>query len=195
MVCGDNAGILSNPISVSLSDNNVEREDIIRFSGNINNGRDMPMTVYTNNGKSTWLHIRCVYPIVILNFLFHTAFIGTLVSAIVLAVTVALTVAGFTIAIIILIKRNKRESSKAILSKTELAKKYKLTVRYSGASNVEPAAAEDLENFDYEPEPVSHRAASAMDSEPGEDNVEIDYEPVTVPLDTNTNISYALHTR
>ena len=68
-------------------------------------------------------------------------------------------------------------------------------MRYSGASNLGPAAAENLENVDYEPEPISHMAASAMDSEPGEDNIEIDYEPVTVPLDTNTNISYALHTR
>lgn len=94
-------------------------------------------------------------------------------------------------------KRNKSESSKAILSKTELAKKYKLTVRYSGASNLEPAASttEDLENVDYEPEPISHMAAAAVDSGPGEDNIEIDYEPVTVPLNTNTNISYALHTR
>ena len=68
VVCGDISGILSNPISVSLSDNNVEREDII--SGNIKNGCDMPMTVFTNNGKSAWLHIGCVYPVVILSFLF-----------------------------------------------------------------------------------------------------------------------------
>ena len=50
VVCGDIAGILSNPISVSLLDSNVEREDII--SGNIQNGHDMPMTVFMNNGKS-----------------------------------------------------------------------------------------------------------------------------------------------
>ena len=66
VVCGDIAGILNNPISVSLSDSNVEREDII--SGNIQNGRDnMPMTVFMNNGKSAWLHAKCVYPVSNLN--------------------------------------------------------------------------------------------------------------------------------
>jgi hypothetical protein len=132
---------------------------------------------------------------------FHTAFIGALVSAIALALIVALTVTGFTIAIIFT-KRNKK-GSKTILSKTQLARKYKLTVRHSGASNSEPTAAEDLdttENFDYEPEPISHMAAAAAAAINaghglGEDDIEIDYEPVVVPLDTNTNISYALHTR
>ena len=67
VVCGDIAGILSNPISVSLSDNNAEREDII--SGNIKNGRDMPMTVFTNSGESAWPHTRCMHPVVTFLFL------------------------------------------------------------------------------------------------------------------------------
>ena len=47
VVCGNITGILSNPISVSLSDDNVEREGIV--SGNINDNRsDLPPIIFAN---------------------------------------------------------------------------------------------------------------------------------------------------
>ena len=113
-------------------------------------------------------------------------------SAIALAIILALSVTGFTIAIIFLKRTKKRP--KTSLSKTQFTKNYKPTVRYSGATNLKPAAVDGLdttENVVYEPEPISNMAA-VVDT--GED-IEIDYEPVAVPLDTNTNISYALHTQ
>ena len=111
-------------------------------------------------------------------------------SAITLTVILALSVTGFVIAIIVLRRAKKRP--KTTLSKTQLAKKYKPTVR---ATNLKPAAVDDLdttENVVYEPEPICSNMAAAVDTV---EDVEIDYEPVAVPLDTNTNISYALHTR
>ena len=125
--------------------------------------------------------------------MFHsTAFIGALVSAIALAVILTLSVIGFTIAIIALKQNTRKKKSKTHLARTQLAKKYKTTVMYSRTTGLKPAATDDLdttENTVYEPEPSSNLAA--VDAE--EDN--IDYEPVAVPLDTNTNISYALHIR
>ena len=49
VVCGDITGISSNPISVSLSDNNREHEDVT--SGNTNSDghtSTMPATIFTN---------------------------------------------------------------------------------------------------------------------------------------------------
>ena len=122
------------------------------------------------------------------------AFIGVLVSAIVLVVILALTVTGFMTALLIVLKRTVgKRRSKTSLSKTQLAKKYKPTLRYSAAKELPPDTVESI-NVDYEPEPISHMAA-AIDTDDWEDNIEIDYEPVAVPLDTNTNISYVLHAR
>ena len=125
-------------------------------------------------------------------YISHVAFIGALVSAIVLVILLALTVTGFTIALLIVFKRTiGKRRSKTSLSKTQLAMKYKPTLRYSAAKELKP---DTVENVDYEPEPISHMAA-AIDTDDGEDNIEVDYEPVAVPLDTNQNISYALHAR
>ena len=58
VVCGNITGILSNPISVSLSDNNAVREGIV--NGNVNDGRDIPEIIFTD-GKFAhvmWLHAR-----------------------------------------------------------------------------------------------------------------------------------------
>ena len=115
-------------------------------------------------------------------------------SAIVLVVILALTVTGFTTALLIVLKRTiGKRGSKTSLSKTQLAKKYKPTLRYSATKELQPDTVENV-NVDYEPEPISHMAA-AIDTDDWEDNIEIDYEPVAVPLDTNTNISYVLHAR
>ena len=115
--------------------------------------------------------------------------------ALALAVILALSVTGFMIAIIIVLKRAKK-IPKTTLSKTQLVKRllYKPTVRHSGTMNLKPATVDDLdttENVAYEPEPNSNVAAAVDTGE----NIEIDYEPVAAPLDTNTNISYALHTQ
>lgn len=130
------------------------------------------------------------------------AFVVVLVSVIALAVILALTVTGFTIGITVL--RRAKKIPKTSLSRTQVARKYKPTVRFSGVTGglkSTAAAADNLEsapteNVDYEPEPVSTMAAAInTNTDAEEEDIEINYEPIAVPLSTNTNISYALHAR